>query len=83
MNKWMNNWIFILFIILFFGYIFFQIYYNQKKENERKNLMFDLDHQIRILAKKKNEYTLSDEDVFELLTNYENFENRLYQSQSD
>ncbi len=81
-NKWFTI-SFIVLIIVFFIIIILQIYYYKKKEDERKNIMIELENfqnQINNMAKKSNEYVLSDKDIFELLTNYEKFESDLGKS---
>ncbi len=72
-----KNFWFFFFIVLIFIIIIIQIYYYQKKEDERKKLMFELEHfesQLNQVMKKSKDYVLSDDDVMELLTNYERFQ---------
>ena len=70
-----NLWFFfIIFLIILI--VFIQIYYYQKKEEERKKLMFELEqfeNQLKSIN-KSNQYVLSDDDVLELLTNYQHFQ---------
>jgi hypothetical protein len=68
-----NLW-FILIILLIIGIVILQIYYYQKKEEERKKTMFELEqfeNQLHSVLKKSKDFVLSDDDVLELLTNYE------------
>ncbi len=68
-----NFWFFFI-IILILIIIIVQIYYYQKKEDERKKLMFELEqfeNQISKALFKSKDYILTDDDVMEILTNYE------------
>ncbi len=68
-----NFWFFFI-IILILIIIIVQIYYYQKKEEERKKTMFELEqfeNQLHSVLKKSKDFVLSDDDVLELLTNYE------------
>lgn len=68
-----NLW-FILIILLIIGIVVLQIYYYQKKEEERKKTMFELEqfeNQLHSVLKKSKDFVLSDDDVLELLTNYQ------------
>ncbi len=68
-----NLWI--LGILLFIIFIIIQVYYYQKRMEEKEKLLFEIEKFSNMIQKlQKNQYQkyqLTDDDIFELITNYE------------
>lgn len=67
-------WIFVLFMI---GIIIFQIYRHQEDLERKDKLIGEIEqfqNQVRFLKENPEmRYQLQDEDIFEIVTNYERF----------
>ena len=76
----MNKVYVIILCILFVIFIGIQIYLYQKKMKEKDNLIKEIEYfQNQIAYLKKNpdmKYQLNDEDIFEIITNFERFKNQ-------
>ena len=67
-------WIFVLFMI---GIIIYQVYRHQEELERKDKLIGEIEHfqnQIHFLKENPEmRYQLQDEDIFEIVTNYERF----------
>jgi biopolymer transport protein ExbB/TolQ len=68
-----NMWI--VGILLFIIFVIVQVYYYQKRMEEKEKLIFEIEKFSNMIQKlQKNQeqkYQLTDDDIFELITNYE------------
>jgi len=68
-----NMWI--LGILLFILFVIVQVYYYQKKMEEKERMIYEIEkfsNMIQKLQKNQHQkYQLTDDDIFELITNYE------------
>ena len=67
-------WIFVLFMI---ALVIYQIYRHQEELEQKDRLIGEIEHfqnQIRFLKENPEmRYQLQDQDIFEIVTNYERF----------